>query len=506
MGASQSQQSQPAHTTTSPPSPTHTAAHQTVDNTADKAHTTIDTVASTTEQTKQKLREAEEAAKRKAEEVKQRIQETAQQAELKGDEFKQEARQRAEAIKDTLKQKVEEKAEEARQRVEQSKQRLAVKAQQEEQKVESVWERIKRNVTQRYDAQYHCPPMEELLAAYHTQLRFTPLPLHRLVVNSPNMLDDSGWWQDLNPLLQLSVVSTAERADTLLGQFSYSGAKGGVLGGLGLQGSDWFKELRGEAVLAVPTAEWRTGQLRTDNTWVTDSCVWRSRNAARLALGEYSSVSHVQSPVAAFTFRWDYRKQFHSITSGLSSTLYHDPATSASVTAAVSATSEPFNDSTLPAHKPMPELLSAIVHYVQPQCMADVQAAYEPATGQLHSYAARALFRSSSVGTYPHCKVGVMLSDRAVLAVQEPTGLDVAPLVEAASGGGGMASGQPVLSTSVVYSPSGLVDWKCHVASSGQLGVMMQRRLAPTLGVEVSVLGNVVTKERAAVGVGVTLG
>jgi len=496
MGASQSKQPQPAHTPTPPPSPTHTAAHQTVDTTADAAHSVIDKAAETAEKARQRLREAEEEARRKAEDAKRALQEKKQQVGVK-----------AEAVKEELKQKAELKAEEVRQTVQQAQRRLSDTTQRKEvgEPTNSVWQRIKDNIQQRYDVQYRCPSVEELQHTFDEQLRFRPLSLHRLVVKTSNLLDDCPY-RRMQPSLELLVVSTAERSDTLLGQLSYSDVKAGVVGALAPKADEWLKELSGEATLAVPTKDWRTSRLVTDNMWTSDNLAWRSRNSARL--GEYSSVTHIQSPLAAFTFRWDYRKQFHSVTSGVSATVYHEPLIPAAVTAAVSATSEPFNNDTLAVHKPVPELLSALVHYVQPQYMADVQAAYHPTSGQLHSYAARALFRSTPVGVYPHCKVGIMISDRAVLNVRDTASFDSAQLVEEA-GGGSVDAGcyeQPVLSSCVVYSQSGTVDWKCQVASSGQMGVMVQRQLAPTIGVEVSVVGNVITKDKAAVGVGVTLG
>ena len=505
MGASQSRQTRPTHATTTSPSPTHTAARQTVDTTAEAAHFLIDKAADKAEQTKLKVDETKEEAKRRAEEVKQAM----QHKKLQVEEAASDIKQRAESVKEEFKHEAEQKAEQARQAVQDTQQRLLERPQEQQAgpQLKSVWQRMKDNVQQRYDVQYRCPTMDELRCTYDEQLRFSPLPLHRLVVKSPNLLDDCPWRHGVSPSLELLIVSTAERGDTLLGQLAYSDNKAGVLGELAATQPKWLKEVHGEATLAVPTLDWRTTRVVSDNVWTTDTGALRTRSSARL--GEYSSVTHMQSPIAAFTFRWDYRKHFHSVSSGLSATLYHDPLTSTAVTTSVSATSEPFNNSTPAGRKPVPDLLSAMVHYAQPQYMADVQAAYHPASGQLHTYAARALFRSTPVGVYPHCKVGVMLSDRAVSTVRDTTSFGDTVRLEEVLGSGSVDAAcyqQPVLSSCVVYSPSGTVDWKCHVASSGQVGVMMQRQLAPTIAVEVSMVGNVITKDKAAVGVGVTLG
>ena len=493
MGASQSQQSQPiSHSGASQPSSVLTTAHQTVDTTAAAAHSAIDTVATTAEQAKHKAREAEQTAKQTAEDVKRAAQQKKQEVKTKAEDFKQQAA----ALTHDLTRTAEQKAEEARQAAEQVGERAR-----------TVWQRIKDNIRQRCELQYRCPAMDELQSTYHEQLSFRPLPLHRLVVKSPNLLDECPWRRGLTPSLELLMVSTAERADTLLGRLSYSGVRAGVLDGPKAMDAVRAEALRGEATLAVPTNDWRTTRLVTDNAWSTENLDWRTRHNARL--GQYSSVTNVQSPTAAFTFRWDYCKEYHTVASGVSATVYHEPLIPSAVVAAVCATSKPFNNTTLAARKPAADALTALVHYVQPQYMADVQASIHPASGQLHSYAARALFRSSPLGIYPHCKVGIMLSDRAELEGRDAASFDSALLLEAVGGCGSVDAAcyeQPVLSSCVVYSPSGTVDWKCRVASDGHIGAMMQRQLAPTIGVEVSVAGNVITRNKAAVGVGVTLG
>ena len=503
MGASQSQQPEPTRATASQLSPTHTAAHQTVSTTADKAHSAIDTVATTAEQAKQRLHETDEQARRRAEDVKRTLQQKQQQAAATVDELKQ----RAAAMKDELKQTAQQTTEEARQRVGQAKERLLEATEKKEREVTSVWQQMKDNIRQRYDVQYRCPSMEELQSVYESELRFRPLPMHRLLVKSPNLLSTDGRKRATDPSLQLGTVSTAEHGDMLLGQLTYGGVRSAAVDGLKPISAARYEQLRGEVVVDVPTDDWRSAELYTDNTWTTDNIAWRSQNSARG--GDYCSVTHMHSPLAAFTFRWDYRKQFHSVTSSLSSTLYHDPLTSTAVTAALSAKSEPFNSATLAVCKPGPDVLSAVVHYRQPQYMADVQAAYHPTTAQLHSYAARTVFRSSPLGVYPHCKVGVMLSDQAVLSVGRTVSVwDAVRLWD--EDGGRVDAGcyrQPVLSSCVAYSPNASVDLKCYVASSGTMGVMMQREdVAPRVAVEVSAVGDVLARNKVSVGVGVTVG
>ena len=140
------------------------------------------------------------------------------------------------------------------------------------------------------------------------------------------------------------------------------------------------------------------------------------------------------------------------------------------------------------------------------------------------SSCAHAVFASSTALVYPRLKWGIRVADShdvrlPTTATPYPSITTTATSLLASDPSTVKTIGQidcePVFSSTVVYSPNALVDWKAYVGSDGTAGAMVQQQVAASIKVEMSLItklnaltgmqNRTRTAPASIVGVGITI-